>query len=258
MVRRLAVLVTAALLVSAVLPASLAAADPPKNKLSKQDRAQLAKAAVAGDKTITVLIAAQKGANRTVATGIAALGGTVQYREDELDYIRAIVPAGKVEAAAGLKGVQALEIDAVIPLPDPRPGTGIQGATVPTPYPAPDASTPRHNPYMPIGDTGAAQFTAAHPTWDGRGVTVGILDLGVSLDHPALQTTTVGTPKIVDWVTYTAPFTDNDPTWVTGDDRCQRSYLHDRQWRLGGDLHCTVGRLVPLRHVQRARPAAGR
>ncbi len=45
-------------------------------------------------------------------------------------------------------------------------------------------------------------------------MTVGILDSGITLDHPALATTTVGTPKIIDWVTYTDPFTDNDPTWV--------------------------------------------
>jgi subtilisin family serine protease len=214
MVRRLAALLAAAVLVSAALPAALSAADPQKAKLSKEDRAQVAKAVVAGDKTITVLIAAKPGANRTVAAGIAALGGTVQYRQDELDYIRAAVPSGKVDAAAALKGVQGFEVDAVIPLPDPRPGEGTDGQAAPTPFPAPDASTPRDNPYLPIRDTGAAAFTAAHPTYDGRGVVVGILDTGVTLDHPALATTTVGTPKIIDWVTYTDPFTDNDPTWV--------------------------------------------
>jgi hypothetical protein len=214
MVRRLAALLAAAVLVSAALPAALSAADPQKTRLSKEDRAQVVKAIVAGDKTITVLIAAKPGANRTVATGIAALGGTVQYRQDELDYIRAAVPSGKVDAAAALKGVQAFEVDSVVPLPDPRPDEGTDGQTVPTPYPAPDGSTPRDNPYMPIRDTGAAAFTAAHPTYDGRGVVVGILDTGVTLDHPALATTTVGTPKIIDWVTYTDPFTDNDPTWV--------------------------------------------
>jgi hypothetical protein len=214
MVRRLAVLVAAALLISAVLPGSLAAADPKGTKLSKEDRAQLAKAAAAGDKTITVLIAAQAGSNSTVASGITGLGGKVLYREDQIDYIRASVPSGKVNAAAALKGVQALQLDAVLPMPDPRPGDGTDGATVPTPQTPPSAATPRNNPYLPIGDTGAAAFTAAHPTWDGRGVTVGILDTGVTLDHSALATTTVGTPKVIDWVTYTDPFTDNDPTWV--------------------------------------------
>ncbi|HEX2399234.1 MAG TPA: S8 family serine peptidase, partial [Mycobacterium sp.] len=214
MVRRLAVLVAAALLISAVLPGSLVAADPKGTKLSKEDHAQLAKAAVAGDKRVTVLIAAKPGANSTVATGITSLGGKILYREDQIDYIRASVPSGKVEAAAALKGVQALEVDAVIPLPDPRPGDDPDGATVPTPQTPPSASTPNNNPYMPIGDTGASQFMAAHPTWDGRGVTVGILDTGVTLDHPALSVTTTGARKVIDWVTYTDPFTDNDPTWV--------------------------------------------
>jgi subtilisin family serine protease len=214
MVRGMAALVAAALLVTAVLPQTIAAADQQKSKLSKQDRAQVARATASGDKTLTVLIAAQKGANKTVATGLSGLGGTIQYREDQIDYIRATVPSGKVESAAALNGVQALEVDSIIPLPDPRPGDGTDGQTAPTPHDPPDASTPRDNPYMPIRDTGAASFLAAHPTWDGRGVTVGVLDTGVTLDHPALATTTVGTPKIIDWVTYTHPFTDNDPTWV--------------------------------------------
>ena len=67
---------------------------------------------------------------------------------------------------------------------------------------------------MPIGDTGAAQFMAAHPTWDGRGVTIGIIDSGITLDHPSLLTTSTGERKIVDWVTATDPFIDNDPTWI--------------------------------------------
>jgi subtilisin family serine protease len=221
--RRLFVLLASACLLATQFIAigSVAAADPAARALSKEDRAALARAEARGTDMVTVLIAARPGANRAVATGIAALGGTVRFREDSIDYIRATVPTGKVDAANALKGVQALEVDSVIPLPDPRPGDGTNGATVPTPYPAPDASTPRNNPYLPIGDTGAAQFTAAHPTWDGRGVTVGILDTGITLDHPALQVTTVGTPKIVDWVTYTDPTfdangvnNDNDPTWV--------------------------------------------
>ena len=49
--------------------------------------------------------------------------------------------------------------------------------------------------------------------WDGRGVTVGILDSGVDLGHPSLNTTSTGAAKIQDWVTYTHPATDGDPTW---------------------------------------------
>jgi hypothetical protein len=211
--RRLATLVAVALLCAAVMPQTLAAAGPTGGKLSKQDRALLAEATANGKDSVTVLIAAEPGANRTVASGLKGLGATVRYREDSIDYIRAVISVDKVAAATVLRGVQALEVDSLIPLPDPRP----DAQTNPTPYPAPNASTPRANPYLPIADTGAAAFTAAHPTWDGRGVTVGVLDVGITLDHPALATTTTGAPKIIDWVTYTHPTDDDDPTWVLTD-----------------------------------------
>src|SRR5215208_2724144 len=178
--------------------------------LSKHDRELLVQAIANGQSTVTLLIAAQRGSNKRVVQGIESLGGTVRFREDDVDYIRATVPIGKVEAAAALTGVQTVDLDEIIPLDDPMP----DGAVVPTPQTPPSASTPNNNPYMPIGDTGASQFMAANTSWDGRGVTVGILDSGVSLDHPSLLTTSTGERKIVDWITATDPFTDNDPTWV--------------------------------------------
>lgn len=51
-----------------------------------------------------------------------------------------------------------------------------------------------------------------YPKSDGRGVTIGILDSGVDLGHPALQKTTTGERKIVDWVTATDPVVDGDRT----------------------------------------------
>lgn len=178
--------------------------------LSKHDRELLAEAIANGQSTVTLLIAAQRGANKRVVQGIESLGGTVRYRDDDVDYIRAKVPIDKVDDAAILSGVQALDLDEIIPIEDPRP----DGTVPPTPQTPPSASTPNNNPYLPIGDTGASQFMAANPTWDGRGVTVGIVDTGISLDHPSLLTTSTGERKILDWVTATDPFDDNDPTWV--------------------------------------------
>ena len=199
-------------LVAGLLPAATTIAAPSggTSTVSKHDRELIATARVNGQSTVTLLVKAQAGKNATAAGAIGALGGKIAYREDSIDYLRVVVGIDKVDAVAKLSSVQSLDVNEVIPLEDPRP----EGVTGVIPQPAPGAATPNNNPYMPIGDTGASQFMAAHPTWDGRGVTIGILDLGVSLDHPSLLTTSTGERKVVDWVTATDPFNDGDPTWL--------------------------------------------
>lgn len=206
------------LALSLVLPAGAAPVQQGK-KLSLHNSELLQQARAEGKSSVTLLIAAQAGANKTVASGLATIGATVRFRDDDISYIRADVPTSKVEAAVQLNGVQALDLDEVLPLDDPRP----DGSVPATPQTPPSASTPQNNAYMPIGDIGAAQFIAANPSWDGRGVTVGIMDTGIDLSHPALSTTTTGERKITDWVTYTDPFTDADPTWVNMQDQVSGS-----------------------------------
>lgn len=211
---RLGALLFVLLALAVALPAG-AAPNAQGRGLSKHDRALLAEARAQGKTTVTLLIAARPGQNRAVANGISALGGTIRFRDDDVSYIRAVVPTDRAEAAAQISGVQTVNLDEVIPLEDPRP----DGSQAPIPQTPPGAGTPQNNPYMPIGDTGAAQFMAANPTWDGRGVTVGILDTGVSLDHPSLLTTSTGERKVLNWVTYTHPTDDDDPTWVNMQDQ---------------------------------------
>src|SRR6266511_4910027 len=143
LIRLVCWLVAVVVVLSFALSAGAAQAANGGTKLSKHDRELLAEAVAQGKSTVTVLIAAKPGANKTVASGIASLGGTVSYRDDYVGYIRAVVPTGKVEAAAGLNGVQSLDMDEIIPLEDPRPGPSGAGFT--NPQTPPSASTPQNN-----------------------------------------------------------------------------------------------------------------
>jgi len=204
-------LVAFSFVLSASFTADAAKSEKAKpSKLGQHDRELIDAARANGESTIVVLIAASNGKNSSVASAVEGLGGAVRYRDDGLDYLRAKISIDSADAIASLPGVDAVDVDEIFPIELPSP----EGATTVIPQTPPGAGTPNDNPYMPTRDTGAAQFLAAHPTWDGRGVTIGQVDTGVSLDHPSLLTTSTGERKIVGWVTGTDPIDDNDPTWI--------------------------------------------
>jgi len=51
---------------------------------------------------------------------------------------------------------------------------------------------------MPLAATGVTAWRQAHPTWDGRGVIIAILDSGIDPNVEGLQTTSTGGPKLLD------------------------------------------------------------
>ena len=141
--------------------------------------------AQAGERTVTVW-SPRAGGTPPSPREIQALGGYVQKPERRRLPQRGVPPRreGRRRCRRRARG---------------RPGRDVQrpedlradvtGPTVAS-HPGPAASTPDANPYMPTRETGSVDFKQAHPTWDGRGITIGILDSGVDLDHPALQKTT--------------------------------------------------------------------
>ena len=259
-----------AALTAAVVGISLAAmpgtavADPttpPENPavdLGTHDRELIAEARAAGKRTVEILVATERGAASSGVAQLTDAGAKIRYRADQIGYVRAEVPIDSVEKMAALSDVVSLDVDHVVELDDPRP-LGIQD---PVAQPAPGPNTPRVNPYMPTGETGAAQFVEANPKFDGRGVTVGIIDSGVDLSHPSLNTTSTGEKKIVDWVTGTNPGfnsagvnLENDPTWINmknpaaagiATPKAAADYrygvFNERDPRLGGEVGNDVNR----------------
>ncbi|MEU6004407.1 S8 family serine peptidase [Streptomyces sp. NPDC047197] len=226
----IAVGLTAALSAAGPIPMALAAdGDPggqttPKSaekKLGSADADLLADAKADGEKTVTMMVATAPGATEQVADQLDAVkGGSVGRTYDKLGYVRATVPTAKaeaaIEAAGKLSSVHGIDLRHEIELDDPTPAAdrakGAKTAAEGT-FAGPGKNTPAKNPYNPSFETGAVDFVKKHPKADGRGTTIGILDSGVDLGHPALQKTTTGERKITDWVTATDPIVDADATW---------------------------------------------
>lgn len=184
-----------------------------KGGLGERDRELLTEARQKQAKQVTLLFATPLKGTAAVVTQIQAAKGFVGYRNDALGYVRATVPTAAVERLAASSSVSAVDLMDTIQVEDPRiDEKAATKAVAASPEPV-LGRQPATNPYMPINETGVAALRTNNPTQDGRGVTIGILDSGVDLDHPALQKTTTGERKIVDWVTAVDPLLEGDASW---------------------------------------------
>jgi len=220
------------------------------SRLFKDGRQSLAIARAQGRSDMVLLVASKPGAAAQVAKAAERLGGAVRYREDEIGYLRVRIPIDRVNEFIESDRIEAVsaDVDATypfrlsgpgkMPMTEPRPG-------MPAPGSRPDgllSSQPREGgqewpprwsdiplvrPYSPLADIDAAEFRRLHPTFDGRGVTIALLDGNFDLLLPEFQTAYAvdgrKVPKVADFLNVTDPRDDAGqmPQWVDMGERAE-------------------------------------
>ena len=84
------------------------------------------------------------------------------------------------------------------PTPAARAPAPSDGSRAATPQPAVEPAVAYMLGLMPLKSTGVDVFRALHPTYDGRGVLIAILDSGIDPGVPGLIATSTGAPKIIE------------------------------------------------------------
>lgn len=203
--------------------------DPPRRPfLFKDARGEIAAARARGDTAVTLVIASMPGANARLVRRIGLLGGSIRYRDDDIDYLRARVPVDSVERLVRDPLVHSADVsisrlsrafglaDASTPapaLPDALPTD-----TLKKKWPLPLPETPLIDRYDPLSDMNAIEWRKANPTFDGRGTTIAIIDQSLDPLLPELQTATTldGRPtrKIVGYETAVDIDDEDDGRWL--------------------------------------------
>jgi len=179
------------------------------------NRLQLVRAAMTGAPDGMILFATEMGATGRVIQAVAGLGAEIMARFDEVGYFRARLPLREFAAAEALPGVLMVLIEGgalsysaaqgMVRYLEPRKSkpdsiradsvakdsvAKENARTLAMPAIPPAAFAPE-TPYVAMNDMRSYDLRRRDPRFDGRGVTVAVLEYG-TLDflHPALQEAT--------------------------------------------------------------------
>ncbi len=102
-----------------------------------------------------------------------------------------------IAACASAKGVTK---PGLLKPKSPTPASAVpsDGSRAAMPQPAVDPAVAYMLGLMPLKSTGVDIFRALHPTYDGRGVLIAILDSGIDPGVPGLIATSTGAPKVIE------------------------------------------------------------
>ncbi|MGQ0647478.1 MAG: S8 family serine peptidase [Gemmatimonadaceae bacterium] len=207
--------------------------DPPRRPfLFKDARGELAAARARGDTAVTLVVASMPGANARAAKLIAQLGGTIRYRDDDVDYLRVRIRVDSVDKLVRDPLIHSADVS--ISRLSRAFGLASAGApaawspfantlpfatdTIRKTWPPTLPETPLIDRYDPLSDMGAIEWRKANPTFDGRGTTIAIIDQSLDALLPELQvaTTLDGKPtrKIIGYQTAVDIDDEDDGQWL--------------------------------------------
>ena len=217
------------LLILALATPPEAAAQPPRRPfLFKDARGELAQARARGESEVVLVMAAMPGRNARLAAAVEGMGGRIGFRFDEVDYLRAWVPVDRVEELVDHPDIHSVDVS----ITNRSRSFGLAGGDALSParpLPSPDTiwppvlgDQPLSNRYSPLGDMRALEWRERNPTWDGRGVTVAMIDMLPDMLLPELQTARnlAGDeiPKIAVYRNVLDPEIEDNGWWLDMDD----------------------------------------
>ncbi len=178
-------------------PKPVRAAKTPGRKISGPDEQALQQRRQGGDKPTKILLLSKVGGGDEMAAAAVKRGAKIDVVDDKAGYVSAEIRPSAALALEGDNRVEALSLDHEVSLPEPPVSAltkSVAGKHV-------DAKL--SNGYLPNVDINAPSFIRHHPTWDGRGVKIAVLDTGADPTAPGLQTTTTGGRKVTKMADYT-------------------------------------------------------
>jgi hypothetical protein len=149
--------------------------------------------AAVAEPTEIFLIAATPGQAAQAAAEVERLGGSIDERIDAIGYLRATAPAGLIDHVRGSAAVAAVELVRHDPSNTCSKAEEADPVDLRAPFPA--EVLERGSALIPVNDLGVRAFQRDHPTYDGRGVGIAILEgcgnqiadmLNPSLQHAML------------------------------------------------------------------------
>ncbi|HLA71568.1 MAG TPA: S8 family serine peptidase [Steroidobacteraceae bacterium] len=187
-----------AALAAAAMAILVCAGDATAASLAPADLEKLTRYQVIGVDTVSLAIASRPGRNAETARTVLRQGGVVRFRRDSIAYLTAVVPRAVVALLAASDSVQAIAVDEIGFAPEynaaeswPRSQPVLQPPVAPPEDTRWDQFWDDRRlrpPYPFLKDLSADDWQREHPTWDGRGVLIALVEGFPDFLLPELQT----------------------------------------------------------------------